>query len=152
MKLKSWLLRLIILALLALILSSLDWGMQEDAATTLFTVIGIIYTLAVGFMLGFSFQEINDDKLRAGYVSIIKDAFSVFTILFGILAVLHSLCPDFSFHLAFLKFSYDYLVVVLDLYTLAYYCYNFNKLRRLRNDMDDCIRQGRIDKEKHGNC
>lgn len=149
-QIRLWLLRILIVLILAIAFSTIGLDIQKNALADLFTVIGIIYTLAIGFMLGFSFQEIYDADLRNKFKNIVKDCFVVFTVLFGISALLHTLCPDFTVYFWVLNLEYQFLVVFWDLFSLGYYCFNFNKLRKLRNNIDDCIRQGRIDRERYG--
>lgn len=149
-QIKLWLLRILIVLILAVTFSTIGLDIQKNALADLFTVIGIIYTLAIGFMLGFSFQEIYDAVLRKKFKNTVKDCFVVFTVLFGVSAILHTLCPDFTVSFLIFKLEYKFLVVFWDLFSLGYYCFNFNELRKLRNDIDDCIRQGRIDREKYG--
>lgn len=143
--------RILLVLIMSVAFSTIGLDIQQDALADLFTVIGIIYTLSIGFMLGFSFQEIYDATLRKRYKNIVRDCFIVFTVLFGVTALLHTLCPDFTISFSIFRLEYRFLVVFWDLFSLGYYCFNFNELRKLRNDMDDCIRQGRIDRERHGN-
>ena len=148
---RLWLIRIALVIACATALSSAGLEIQDSAVGDLFTVIGIVYTLAIGFMLGFSFQEIYNSKLRMEYTESIRRAFMGFTMLFAVTVVLHTLCPSFTIDFFWnLNLDYIYLVVMWDLFTLGFYCFNFNMLRKLRIRIDDVIREGRIDSNKFG--
>lgn len=149
-QIKLWLLRILIVLSLAVTFSTIGLDIQQNALADLFIVIGIMYTLAISFMLRFSFQEIYDAALRKKFKNTIKDCLVVFSVPFGLSALLHTLCPDFSVSFSIFKLEREALVVFWDLFSLGFYCFNFNELRKLRNNIDDCIRQVRIDRGKYG--
>lgn len=145
-----WIIRVVIVLGVSVVLSCIGLDGQTDAAPTMFTVIGIVYSLAVGYMLGFSFQEINDNAVRKDYVESVRRAFLSFTALFVISTLLHTICPSFSLDIGDRTvLDYAHLILVWDAFTLLYFCFNFNELRKLRNRVDECIRQGRVDAIRH---
>ena len=145
-----WFLRILIVVGFASIWSLLDVDVQADAELTMFTVIGIFYPLAVSNMLGLSFDEINDDSLRNDYKGTIRSVFLNFTVMFCLSAAMLTICPVFRFEIRGLAvLDYDHFVLVWELFTLAFFCFNFYNLMKLRGRVDNCIRQGRLDAARH---
>ena len=136
-------LRIIIWGLIPLfVLSFFDFLFSERFFEVMFTVIGILFSIAISQILSFSFSDISNNKFvdyfRKNLTSILISFFCFF-----ILSIFIFVFKDiqFKFRVKICSFSVNNLFGLFDIYCLIYFLANFFKLFKLRTEIDDLIRK-----------
>ena len=134
--------------IMSVIISSLfDIECKDQVIQTLFTVIGIAYSIAISNIIGFKTDDIVNVKYRNIIKNKIKSMKNMNTIDFSlsILVFISSfLFTNFKFSLYFVRFNISMFVLLSLLFSLLYIVCSFAGLQQLSEDVSD-----RLYKEKN---
>lgn len=134
--------------IISVVISSLfDIECKDQVIQTLFTVIGIAYSIAISNIIGFKTNDIVNVKYRNIIKNKIKSMKNMNTIDFSlsILVFISSfLFTSFKFSLYFVRFNMSMFVLLSLLFSLLYIVCSFAGLQQLSEDVSD-----RLYKEKN---
>lgn len=134
--------------IISVVISSLfDIECKDQVIQTLFTVIGIAYSIAISNIIGFKTDDIVNVKYRNIIKNKIKSMKNMNTIDFSlsILVFISSfLFTSFKFSLYFVRFNMSMFVLLSLLFSLLYIVCSFAGLQQLSEDVSD-----RLYKEKN---
>jgi hypothetical protein len=134
--------------IISVVISSLfDIECKDQVIQTLFTVIGIAYSIAISNIIGFKTDDIVNVKYRNIIKNKIKSMKNMNTIDFSlsILVFISSfLFTSFKFSLYFVRFNISMFVLLSLLFSLLYIVCSFAGLQQLSEDVSD-----RLYKEKN---
>ena len=134
--------------IISVVISSLfDIECKDQVIQTLFTVIGIAYSIAISNIIGFKTNDIVNVKYRNIIKNKIKSIKNMNTIDFSlsILVFISSfLFTSFKFSLYFVRFNMSMFVLLSLLFSLLYIVCSFAGLQQLSEDVSD-----RLYKEKN---
>ena len=134
--------------IISVVISSLfDIECKDQVIQTLFTVIGIAYSIAISNIIGFKTDDIVNVKYRNIIKNKIKSMKNMNTIDFSlsILVFISSfLFTNFKFSLYFVRFNISMFVLLSLLFSLLYIVCSFAGLQQLSEDVSD-----RLYKEKN---
>ena len=134
--------------IMSVVISSLfDIECKDQVIQTLFTVIGIAYSIAISNIIGFKTDDIVNVKYRNIIKNKIKSMKNMNTIDFSlsILVFISSfLFTNFKFSLYFVRFNISVFVLLSLLFSLLYIVCSFAGLQQLSEDVSD-----RLYKEKN---
>lgn len=134
--------------IMSVVISSLfDIECKDQVIQTLFTVIGIAYSIAISNIIGFKTDNIVNVKYRNIIKNKIKSMKNMNTIDFSLsILVFISSClfTSFKFSLYFVKFNISMFVLLSLLFSLIYIVCSFAGLQQLSEDVSD-----RLYKEKN---
>lgn len=134
--------------IMSVVISSLfDIECKDQVIQTLFTVIGIAYSIAISNIIGFKTDDIVNVKYRNIIKNKIKSMKNMNTIDFSlsILVFISSfLFTNFKFSLYFVRFNISMFVLLSLLFSLLYIVCSFAGLQQLSEDVSD-----RLYKEKN---
>lgn len=134
--------KIIFLVVLIVIVNYFDRRPNEQLLSTLFTVIGIFFS--IGYSLCTTF---DDSKItNKDFLKILRANFKVIQInfiIFFVLAAVFLVLPGYftkTYQLWIINFSLDKTALAIFLYTTFYFIYNFQALQKLKNDVSDKIK------------
>lgn len=134
--------------IMSVVISSLfDIECKDQVIQTLFTVIGIAYSIAISNIIGFKTDDIVNVKYRNIIKNKIKSMKNMNTIDFSLsILVFISSClfTSFKFSLYFVEFNISMFVLLSLLFSLFYIVFSFKGLQQLSEDVSD-----RLYKEKN---
>jgi len=115
---------------------------------TIYMVIGIMFPLGLNQIISFSFTEVERDAFVKRYRSELSGIRNTFVCLFAI-STLVFLVKSIYFIIDwnFISFDFRFLYLVFLLFCLIYYVFNFISLAKLKNEIEDKIREGKKVKE-----
>jgi len=116
---------------------------------TVFTVIGIFYSIGYSIALGFDYSKIENKEYALRIHSEVKYVIHSFTVNLSFAAVLFILInfiigtssPSSPLQYGRFRLSFDILFAVSLTYILAYLVYNFFRLQKFKDALDDKIRK-----------
>ncbi len=127
--------------IMSVVISSLfDIECKDQVIQTLFTVIGIAYSIAISNIIGFKTDDIVNVKYRNIIKNKIKSMKNMNTIDFSlsILVFISSfLFTSFKFSLYFVRFNISMFVLLSLLFSLLYIVCSFAGLQQLSEDVSD---------------
>lgn len=134
--------------IISVVISSLfDIECKDQVIQTLFTVIGIAYSIAISNIIGFKTDDIVNVKYRNIIKNKIKSMKNMNTIDFSlsILVFISSfIFTSYEFSLYFVRFNISMFVLLSLLFSLLYIVCSFAGLQQLSEDVSD-----RLYKEKN---
>lgn len=138
----KWLIRIFVILVLTLVLSSLSLGISTNLISVLYTVIGIMFSVSMSLQMSFSFSEVESEKYikekrneLAGIRKVYIGLFCVSTVLFLIPK------PMVLFSIGVIQMEATTLACVFMLYCMISYIVNFSNLSRLRDEIEDEVRK-----------
>ena len=129
---------------------SLD-GPSKDAVNTLFTVVGVIFSVGMSLIISVSTSGVKNKEARAIFRSQLKSIRSKFIWVFVILSLCYVLMPlddnsklvEFvEIHDIQLKASFNIFMTVSLLLSIVYYIVNFYSIQSSVYEMEDRIDSG----------
>ena len=136
---------LIIIATIAV--SFIPYQLEKGFFDILFAVVGIFYSIGYSVVLGFDFSRIKNRELTQELKKNVRNVGTSFTVFFGIgvfIFCVSNYCfssiNSLSFKVFFFHFSVTNFLALLFLYVLFYLVYNFCQLQKLKDDLDNQIR------------
>lgn len=137
--------RILIAAIIATLLAVIGVNGNAAVLQTLFTVLGIVFSISMSLLVSFSLSKILNKKMRKGLRSSITHARNMLLLDFGVstFALVVALiwkgdCIRYVF-CDWLIIDVMLIAVVLVATSLIYEIYNFRKLHKLHTDIEDAI-------------
>jgi len=139
----KWFLRAILIVLSSLGMSYIPTRVETFVFTEIYTVIGIMFPLALSQIMTFSFSEIENDSFVKRYRQQLVAIRGVFIVLFALATAVIFLVQsvNYCFIYKFIKFSIRKLYLVYYIFCLVYFIINFIKLANLKDEIEDEIRK-----------
>jgi hypothetical protein len=137
--------RIIIAVIFALILSSI--GMKGDVKVlqSLYTVLGILYSIAMSLIVSFNLTQIRNIAIKKDLRKALRHIRNTITIDFGIssFALMCGLCmdtSDSSFHIySYMKIDVLLLAICIVSISIIYDIRNFYAIQKLNDDVVDKV-------------
>lgn len=138
-----WFLRIFILFLLSICTASIGISFTADYFHTMFSVIGIMFSVSLSQVLTFSFSDITNEDFVKEHRSQLLKIQNTFIGLFSFAALFFflSLRLNEQCTLGVFIFSYNSFFGLYNIFCLLYFVINFIGLVNLRNEIDDLIRK-----------
>ena len=121
---------------------------SEDFCSVIYTIIGILFALALNQIMAFNFTEVPNDKFierHRNRLSKIRKLY-IYLFAFATLALLlksHTLKYEWKW----IKLDVKFLIGSYLVFTLIYFIINFISLAKLKDQIDDEIRKMKRNKE-----
>lgn len=143
----KWFFRVFYIIILSIIFSYSPIRCGDTFFSVIYTVIGIMFPVALSQIMAFSFSDIENDKFVQRYRGQLSNIRLVFVILFSIATVVFLVrSVSFKFQWKLLKFDIQFLHGVYLLFCLFYFVRNFVSLAKLKNEIEDEIRKANKNK------
>ena len=139
--------RIIVAILVALLLAIIGVYGNATVLQTLFTVLGIVFSISMSLLVSFSLSKILNNKTRSGIAHIRNMLLLDFAI--ATIAIAVALIWDEDYLRVTYKFvTIDVMLmsIALVLNSLLYEIYNFQKLHKLHTNIEDEIIKEEINK------
>ncbi len=145
----KWFLRILIIVLFSICTSSFGVHFSQEYFNTMFTVLGIMFSVALSQVLTFSFTEVTNEDFVKKQRQQLKNIQNIFIVLFAVLTMIFLCsCKDIIFiKIRFISLSTNNLFGVFNLFCIYYFIRNFIALVNLKNEIDDRIRKVNRDKK-----
>jgi hypothetical protein len=121
---------------------------SDDSFSVMYTVIGIIFPLALSQIMAFSFTEIQNNQYierQRTQLGKIRNLYIFLFVIATLLLLLKSTSINFQWKL--IRFDIKDLIIVYFVFCLFYFVINFISLANLKNQIDDKIRETKQDNE-----
>lgn len=139
----SWFLRILIVSAISVGAGSIGVTFSIDYFNTMFTVIGIMFSIALSQILAFSFSGVtNDDFVKQHRTQLLRIQ-NTFIILFAFATIFFLLSSRSIKFVVFkiIVISPECFFGCFDIFFLCYFTKNFLGLVTLKNEIDDLIRK-----------
>jgi len=146
----KWLLRIILVILFAFGLQYTPISFSDDFCSVLYTIIGILFALALNQIMTFNFTDIQNDKFierHRDHLSKIRNLY-IFLFVFATVALLLK-ALSLKFEWKWLKFDARFLIGTYLIFSLIYFIINFISLAKLKDQIDDEIRKMKNNRENN---
>jgi hypothetical protein len=138
----KWLLRVLLVIIFAFCLQYTPISFCDDFFSVTYTVIGIIFAVALNQIMTFSFTEIQNDKFVERHREQLSKIRNIYIVLFAFATVavlLKSLTLELEWK--WIKFNTKFLIGSYLIFSLGYSIGNFISLAKLKDQIDDEIRK-----------
>jgi hypothetical protein len=145
----KWLFRIIIIVIVAFGLQYTPITFSDDFCFVVYTVIGIMFPLALNQKMTFAFIEIPNDKFVKEQRNRLAKIMYSYIVLFAIataVLLLKSLALNFEWE--WIKFDFKFFIGSYFIFTLIYFIGNFISLAKLKDQIDDEIRKLKYSKNE----
>jgi hypothetical protein len=145
----KWFLRFLIVIILSFGFSYIPIEFDKDFLSGFYTVIGIMFPLALTLITSFTFFEVTNDVFVKRQRKQLKDIRNIFIILFSI-ATLFFLFKSVTFCISWkwVKFKMASFLAIYFLFCIGYFIRNFALLAILKDELDDAVRAFKIRSNK----
>ena len=137
--------RILIAVIIAMILAVIGVNGNAAVLQTLFTVLGIVFSISMSLLVSFSLSKILNKHMRKGLRFSITHArnmllldFGISTFVLVIALIWKGECVRYIFY-DWCIIDVMLIAVVLVATSLIYEIYNFRKLHKLHTDIEDAI-------------
>jgi len=138
----KWFLRIFIILIASFGFSYVPIDLDDDFISGFYTVIGIMFPLALTLIASFSFFEVTNGVLVKRQRKQLKDIRTVFIVMFSIATLFFLLkSVSFDFSWKWIKFNITSLYAMYFLYCIGHFIWNFALLAILKDELDDAIRE-----------
>jgi len=138
----KWLLRIILVIIFGFTLQYTPLSFSDSFCGVIYTVIGIMFPLALNQIMTFAFTEIPNDKFvirQRERLSKIRTSYIILFAFATIALLMNSL--TLKYENKWIKFDVRFLIGSYLIFTLVYYIENFISLAKLKDQIDDEIRK-----------
>lgn len=144
----KWLIRLLIVFVVAIIFSLLtqitDITFSTGFFNTLFTVIGVMFSISMSLVMSFTLSDISNINFVSLQRGKIKNIQKIFVILFIIASLIFIFSSkEITFSIKLFTFSFCCLYASSYLFIIGYFIINFLSLFDLKNEIEDKIREAK---------
>lgn len=138
-----WFLRILVVCIISLFAGSLGLSFSTDFFNTMFNVLGIMFSVALGQVLTFSFSDITNEDFVSQHRNQLSEIQNTFITLFAFATAFFFLSgKNITIkNISIIKFSANTFFGCFDIFFIIYFVVNFIGLVKLRNDIDDLIRK-----------
>jgi hypothetical protein len=142
----KWFFRGFFIIVVSFIFSYSPIDCSDGFFSGIYTVIGIMFPVALSQIMAFSFSDIENDKFVQRYRGQLSDIRFVFVVLFSIATIVFLIkSVSFKFQWKWIKFDIQFLYGIYLLFCLFYYIRNFVSLAKLKNEIEDEVRKANKD-------
>lgn len=144
----------IVLAIgVAILLSIVDVNGNDAVLQTLFTVLGIVFSISMSLLVSFSLTKILNKKIRVSLRTSISHTRNMLLSDFAIstlASVVALICDKDFLRYTFKGIVIDIMLIAVMLVatSLLYEIYNFSKLHKLHMDIEDAVIEEETKKTK----
>jgi cell division protein FtsL len=144
----KWLLRVLLVIIFAFGLQYTSISYSEDFCSVIYTIIGILFALALNQIMAFNFTEIQNDKFIERHRNRLSKIRKLYIFLFAF-ATLALLLKSLSlkYEWKWIKLDVKFLIGSYLIFTLIYFIINFISLAKMKDQIDDEIRKMKRNKE-----
>jgi hypothetical protein len=144
----KWLLRVLLVIIFAFGLQYTPISYSENFCSVIYTIIGILFALALNQIMAFNFIEVQNDKFIERHRNRLSKIRNLYIFLFAF-ATLALLLKSISLksEWKWIKLDVKFLIGSYLVFTLIYFIINFISLARLKDQIDDEIRKMKRNKE-----
>ncbi len=139
----KWFLRIFAVCAISIFAGTLGISFSKDFFNTMFNVLGIMFSVALGQVLSFSFSSITNEDFVLQHRSQLSKIQNIFIVLFSFSAAFFFLSekeiPIKNINIV--KFSANCFFGCFDIFCLVYFIINFIGLVKLKSEIDDLIRK-----------
>jgi len=141
----KWFFRIFVIIIASFGFSYVPIEFNTDFLSGFYTVIGIMFPLALTLITSFSFFEVTNNVLVKRQREQLKDIRNIFIVLFSI-ATLFFLFKSVSFNFSWkwIRFNMTSFYAMYFLFCIGYFIRNFALLAILKEELDDAIRVYKI--------
>lgn len=150
----SLILRIATAILLALLLAIAGVYGNAVVLQTLFTVLGIVFSISMSLLVSFSLLKILNKKIRVALRTAITHTRNMLLLDFGIAT--SALVVALVWNEDYIRITYNWITidvmliaVALVAFSLVYEIYNFRKLHKLHTDIEDAVIAEETSKSSH---
>ena len=145
----KWLLRIILVISIAYCLQYSPIEFSDDFCSVIYTVIGIMFALALNQIMTFAFTEILNDKFAKNQKKRLNKIRTIYIILFtfATTAFLLKSLTFCKFEWKWVKLDIDFFIGSYLVFCLIYFIENFILLAKLKDQIDDEIRKQKREQE-----
>lgn len=138
----KWFLRIFAVCVISIFAGSLGISFSKDFFNTMFNVLGIMFSVALGQVLSFSFSNITNEDFVLQHRNQLSKIQNIFIFLFSLSAVFFFLSEkEIPININIVKFSANCFFGCFDIFCLIYFIINFIGLVKLKSEIDDLIRK-----------
>ena len=144
----KWLFRISFVVIIAFGLQYTPLSFSENFCSVIYTIVGILFALALNQIMAFNFTEVQNDKFierHRGRLSKVRNVY-IFLFVFATMALLLESFP-LKHEWKWIKLDAKFLIGSYLIFTLGYFIRNFILLAKLKDQIDDEIRKMKIGKE-----
>lgn len=144
----KWLLRVSLIIIFAFGLQYTPISYSDDFCSVIYTIIGILFALALNQIMAFDFTEVQNDKFIERHRKRLSKIRGLYIFLFAF-ATLALLLKSLSLksEWKWIKLDTKFLIGSYLIFTLIYFIINFISLAKLKDQIDDEVRKMKISKE-----
>lgn len=155
---KKWVVRVTAIIILSIILSNTNFKININTFNVMYTIVGIFFSLSISQIMSFSFIDVENTEYVIKRKKNLNRIRKIFIFIFGISTILFILPDNFSkmnelfkllnnkikFDISFLQIKFIYFKLILFLFNIIFYIYNFIQLSNLKSNIDEDIRNGKF--------
>lgn len=139
-----WLIRALGILLFTLLVSYTPLDCSDELFTVVYTVLGIMFSIALSQLISFSFSEVENKAYVNRWRGELAKIRIRFIVLFALSTTGIILIPFGSaYSWKWVKFDTTLLIFVFLIFCLGYFIVNFIDLAKLKDDIDDEIRDNK---------
>lgn len=142
---KKAFIRIVIATVIALILSSLGLEGSEKVLQSLYTVLGILYSIAMSLVVSFNLSQVRDTKTRNALRTALRHIRNTLTLDFGLssVALIASICVDETKTnipiYSIIQLNLLVLSICIVITSMIYEIFNFYSIQGLNDQVVDKI-------------
>ncbi|MDR2659331.1 MAG: hypothetical protein LBC27_05000 [Spirochaetaceae bacterium] len=138
----KWLLRTIFVIIVAFGLQYTPISFSDDFYSAIYTIIGIMFSLAFSQIMSFTFTEIQNDKFVKKQRKQLSRIMTLYIVLFAFAtAALLLKSITLKYEWKWVKLDIRFLIGSYLIFSLVYSIKNFISLAKLKDQIDDEIRK-----------
>lgn len=119
--------------------------MGQSLLSVIYTVIGILFSIAMSQLMSFSFADIENEEYIDRYRHQLSRIRTIFIVLFAFSTILFLLMPyEFSVRWKVFKIEAWAIECATFVYTLVYFVINFISLVKLKDEIEDDVRKSKF--------
>lgn len=153
---KQLIARLVIAICLGSVLSCfLPKQISEGLIQALFTVLGIVFSIAMGLLVSFNLSSVLNDDFRKNIRSSIESTRNWLLIDFAISTLAFSvgmIYSSFHFFIKTVCIRLEIICIALITVSLVYEIYNFRLINKLRIDIEECLIKEENKRKENSKC
>jgi len=141
-KFKNLILRLIFAGVLSVILSSFDVRANVGLTQTLFTILGIVFSIAMSLLVSFNLSQILNKRIRLKIRQAISTSMRMLVIDFIVSCVIFALALIIScspINIWHFKFDISIFGMCVISISLLYEVYNFRRIHQLNVEIEEQV-------------
>lgn len=123
----------------------IDIKIEKDVSNTLFTIVGIMFSIGMSIAVTANTSVVVNRKIRKSIrdeINRIRDLFISCFAIVGVIYVLNIILKSWTLEIWGYKiFSLEVYQLVIQLYSIVYYIINFKSLQKMNNQIGDALNE-----------